>query len=278
MYKKIIILFTFLLMINGNVFAKSPKEKPIINWLMIYYAPYYINLGPLKGQGVHDRIANFFIESLPDYNHKLLQVNAPRLFQSLKKNDGKIYCSPGLGGKPLASNVNYSSPMFLGPAPGLVVLKNGPFKNLKSVNLKKVIHSMNVKIGKPEQGTYGPVLQDIFDSNPTKFININNSEARVGNSMVLKNRIDGFISYSLAFRHYQKLMKKGNQLIFLPINEHEKFTPSHSLCTDSKQGREVVVKINLLMKGSAYKAVVKESMMEYMPLSLQKEFLKVNKL
>lgn len=265
-------------MISGNVFAKSPKEKPIINWLMIHYAPYYINAGALIGKGVHDRIANFFIDSLPDYNHKILQVNAPRLFQSLKKRDGKVYCSPGLGGKPLTTDVNYSSPMFLGPAPGLVVLKNGPFKNLKSVNLNKVIHSMKVKIGKPDQGTYGPKLQNIFDKNPTKFININNSEARIGNSMVLKNRIDGFISYSLAFRHYQKLMKEGNQLKFLPINEHEKFTPSHSLCTDSKLGREVVVKINSLMKGSAYKAVVKESMMEYMPLSLQKEFLKLNKL
>ncbi|MFT6069323.1 MAG: hypothetical protein ACJAT2_003441 [Bacteriovoracaceae bacterium] len=278
MFKKYTYLLSILFLLSSPSLAKPPKEKPSINWLMINYAPYYINDGPLKEKGVHDKIANFFIDSLLDYNHKILQVNAPRLFQSLKKNDGKLYCSPGLGGKPLASHLNYSSPMFLGPAPGLVVLKNGPFKELKDVNLTKIIHSMNVKIGKPDQGTYGPKLQDIFDKNPTKFININNSDSRVGNSMVIKKRIDGFISYSLAFRFYQKQMKAGDSLKFLPINEHDKFTPSHSLCTDSKLGREVVGKINLLMKKKTYKAVVKESMMDFMPESLQEEFLKVNKL
>lgn len=266
-----------LLVTNNSVLSKNVTSKPTITWLMIHYPPYYISSESSKDLGVHNRVVDYFKKSLQGYEHRSIMVNVPRLFNTLSKEHDVTYCSPGLGGKPVDQNVKYSDPMFNSPSPGLVVRRDGPFKKLSKISLREAVGTMGIQIGKPDEGTYGPKLEEVFKEYPTKFVNFNSSEPRVGNSMVVRKRVHGFLAYSLAFKYFQNQMEDGDQLKFLPITENFKYTPTHAICTDSKRGKEVISKINSLLKEQEYKEVVREVFIDLIPKNLKNEFFKANK-
>lgn len=251
------------------------NEKKTITWMMLDYEPYYIKGNP-KNPGVHNYIAKYFSEELKNYNHSFIDVNASRLFRLLTSKSETIYCSPGLGGKPFKKEVIYSKSMFQAPAAGFAVLKNSPFAKDHSISLMETLANSKIKIGWPEKGTFGPKIQKVFEKYQERIVIINNVQVAIGTSMVLKKRIDGFLTYPLAFHYSQRNNSEANKLKFVRIKDEPLFTPTHSLCSNTKEGKKAIIEINKVLETQEYKKRMKAALIKHIPVFLKKDFLRKN--
>jgi uncharacterized protein (TIGR02285 family) len=253
-HKKSLLLLTVFLYL-GQVSADTDKT---ITWYKPEFPPLSIVNGPDEGKGYSDRIENYLIQELNDFDHQVLVSPFKRTLRDMKK--GLNACSVTLLKTPARSEfIAFTKPARLLLPNDLVVRKGdlskfNDFKDeLGSISLEKVIQSGAVRIGYSNGRSYTKPIDALL----AKYKGSANLIERLGNegpkgllTMLAKGNIDAMFAQPVEAQFHGRSIGIAADIVQLPINEIKEYTVGYIGCSKTPWGEAVIKKIDSLLVGA----------------------------
>jgi len=244
----------FCLVIFSPPFYGKAKEQLI--WFAWELEPEFVTSGPLKGQGYADKFLSFFIDSLPEYDHKIQYVNVPRWsVEVLKPNR----CSAHLWGGFFPDQLLLSKPYSFTP-PHMVIfpkrLQNRIGPEGTVVSLKELLEQSDLTLqilpltfnDNAEQSRY-PVLHPYLAPYVGKpnLVEQYTTKNTINLRMLEQDRADYTIGYPTTVIAQQRTSNLSGDYITYSIKEHNLYKNVYVACKNDAFGRKVIDKINTIL-------------------------------
>lgn len=247
------LIITFCLVCSAPIVsaeaANAPKKSAgQINWLSVHWPPWMYTKGPNKGKGPANVIMQKAIERLPEYEHKMVEMNWARFWNDV--SDGKHVCNVLAIKKPdRESLAAFSKPtaIFLHNA---VILKKSTKEKLgnpETISLNEILNIENL-LGTVESArSYGEIIDKIIadnKGNPT--YNLRKTSGKSDNliKMIHYDRIDYTIDYPMVTSVVLKSNGLESDITSIPIEENKKYDFTRIACPDNDWGNELLEKYN----------------------------------
>jgi len=248
------VISTFIIIIT---FSCKCSAEETIKWFHANFPPAFILTGNEKGTGYCDKMEKDVSDYLTEYKHQFEESNYKRIVKSLQ--DGINICCASIYKTPEREKFSaYSEPLFIGLSNGIIIpeekvsLYEKYITPEKSLDLQSLLsQEKNIKIGVITGRNYGDSLENAI----TAFRKTKTIDERSGNdsmgllNKLLKKRVDMVLALPMEISYAARQIGiKQNALTFFPIKGGDLFTTAYMACPGNKWGKEVIEKINFIIK------------------------------
>lgn len=226
------------------------NEEDII-WGLSSSPPFHIFNGEYKEQGFCDALVSGFQRHLPKLSHRVRKLPSRRITMIMKTN--RNLCFPCLIKKTsYNSEFNYTDTTHLYPPHGIITRAGTATKIIEEyghpVRFSELVKDPELRFAQPTERRYGrlqPLLKEhLIDSDNFSFISGENAHVNLL-TMIVNERIDYTIDYSMIMTFYNKTKNKNSGLVFLPIEEYSGVIIEGAVgCTSNEWGRNAVNQLN----------------------------------
>jgi uncharacterized protein (TIGR02285 family) len=234
----------------------SAKDK--LKWLTPNFPPYIILEGQEQQKGIDNRIIQYFMKRLSDYEHISTEMNYLRAYKQIKDQDC-VALTPVFKTVEQEKYLLYSEiPSYLAMSNGFAIKKTNheKFKSFLmidgSLNLEAVILSNKFKIGISAGRFYGGILDDMIQKykDTGVFIERGGTDISIGiANMLLADRMDAALGFPVEMEFAVRATgKQGHPVEVLPVFGMVPFVPVHIVVPNNDWGKAVIQKINRTLK------------------------------
>jgi uncharacterized protein (TIGR02285 family) len=231
--------------------------KQTITWYHADFPPAFILHGKDKGKGYCDRMERDVADLLTGYEHRFAESNYKRIVISLR--EGRNICCASIYKTPEREKFSaYSDPLFIGLSNGVIIPKEQVDQYEKyltpdgSLDLNSLItQEQSIRIGVIAGRNYGPSVEEVI----APFRKTDKIDERSGNDskgLLLKlreKRVHMILALPMEIAYIvRQAGMEGNRFLFFPIKDGIQYTTSHMACPDNDWGREVIDKINVIIR------------------------------
>lgn len=236
------------------VWATGSQAEPKLIWLLRDLPPLTVFHGQQKGQGVIDQMMPVLIESMPQYQHVIMQVNRARALQML--GERALACDPALIWNPArAQSIVYSSPVAVLHSNGMAILRENqqliePFIQNDKVDLPGLLKAQTMKLGVIAKRSYGEWIDAQLTQVPASQIVMHYGNDPLSSLLQMQQagRMPALLGY------WPEIQAKANEqglspdsLTFYPIQGAPEFQSIYIGCSATPEGREVIRSVNTLL-------------------------------
>lgn len=220
--------------------------KDTITWRLNDWPPAYILTGPFKGKGVMDEFLKIYIEQLPEYNHKKVEMTLSRFHREAKK--GNKVCHVGTFPEEF---LEMSIPFYV-VLPHQIIIRKDKLHLLKDeepISLHKLLKNKKLFTA-ISQGRYGEHINSILDQYRGQMNIVDIPAYSNINEMLLKGRIDYVIEFDVNINYLEKIKNRFDKVVAIDIREVLEKTPYlkvYSGCSKTKWGQQVIEKLNKII-------------------------------
>jgi uncharacterized protein (TIGR02285 family) len=240
------------LCLAANLALPAPAvPRDTIQWSGDDDPPFHI--GPesgapasLIGKGVADLQMQAFAQALPEYDHKIISVNAPRLFHLL--DQGAHVCSSVLPTPERLQRYYFTYSEFA--VPFVIVTQSKTLARLPmkdgQTSLAELANDSRLKGVVVDGRSYGPALDAIIHSAPGQGIHAVVLSANQSNlmSMLSSGRMDYTIEYPVLFKYYKQVDPHLADLVEAPFAESHGLIKAGVVCPRTPWGRTVIERLD----------------------------------
>ena len=248
--------FLFLILFFLPSTAGAKEE---IIWVKRHFPPAFILKGDLAGQGLHDKTVALLQEQMPEYRHRVILANHPRMKKMMQDNAN--VCRAGLFKNPDRERTMYMSIAHILVPPCRIYMSKSRLKQIQPileaeghnrVSLERLIQNHpELKLIIEAQRSYGKDVDKVLDryrDNPiiTKRYG---SDARGYIKMLLAGHTDYMVEIPSVFLYL--LHEAGatmENLCSLEIAESRDFQPASIGCSKTPAGRAIIGQINTILR------------------------------
>ncbi|MCE0494710.1 TIGR02285 family protein [Vibrio salinus] len=228
----------------------------IITWYKSEFPPLSIVNGPDAGKGYSDRIEQFLFKNLKGYDHKILVAPVKRTLRDMEK--GVNACAVTLLKTPAREKfVAFTRPARL-LLPNSLIIRKSDVEKIKpfigsdgKVLLEDIIKSHSFRIGYTNGRSYTKPIDNLLNKYQTSgvFVDRLGKDSPKGLlSMLSKKHIDAILQQPVEAQFNARTLNMENSIKVLPIREIKDYTVGYIGCSKTPWGKEVVRKIDALMK------------------------------
>ncbi len=226
-------------------------EKPRLIWTIRDMPPFNILEGPLKGQGIADRMLAMLMADLPQYEHIVSVANRARATQIL--TSGVLSCDPGMLWSKEREQIMYFSIPTLGILTnGVVVRKSdqqtlAPFVKQGEFDLAAYLADGRYTIGTLVERSYGKVIDaELKRAKPNTIIVHHGTDATLSLlRMQQHRRLDAVLGYWPEMRYQtQEANVPLDALDYYPIKGVPAYQLGYVSCSKTPEGLEAIKAIN----------------------------------
>jgi uncharacterized protein (TIGR02285 family) len=233
--------------------AASPAhaEKPRLIWTIRDMPPFNILEGPLKNQGIADRMLALLMADLPQYEHVLSVANRARATQIL--NSGVLTCDPGLlWSKEREATMYFSIPTLGILTNGVVVRKAdepdlAPFIQKGEFDLSAFLADGRYTLGTLVERSYGKVIDaELKQANPKNLVVHHGTDATLSLlRMQQHQRLNAVLGYWPELRYQSENAGVPlDALNFYPVKGVPTYQLAYVTCSKTPEGLEAIKAIN----------------------------------
>lgn len=236
-------------------FAALNVNASEIVWYKPEFPPLSIVNGPDAGKGYSDKIENYLIENLSEYEHRVLIAPFKRTVRDMEK--GVNACSVTLLKTPQREAfIKFSQPARLLLPNSLIIRKEDlpafkPFEDGQGkVSVETIIQSGEVRIGYSNGRSYTKPLDALLETYKGSSVLIE----RLGNegpkgllSMLDIGHIDAMFAQPVEAQFHSRHEAFSDKFTALPIAEITDYTVGYIGCSDTEWGRQVISRIDSLL-------------------------------
>lgn len=234
-------------------FAALPAyaEKPRLIWTIRDMPPFNILEGPLKGQGISDRMLGLLMADLPQYEHVLSVANRARATQIL--TSGVLTCDPGLLWSKEREQMMYFSIPTLGILTNGIVLRKADEAELSrfihkgEFDLSAFLADGHYTLGTLVERSYGKVIDaELKQANPKNLVIHHGTDATLSLlRMQQHQRLSAVLGYWPELRYQSENAGVPlDALNFYPVKGVPTYQLTYVTCSKTPEGLEAINAIN----------------------------------
>jgi uncharacterized protein (TIGR02285 family) len=258
------------------LWSQQGMSREQVTWLRFDYPPMYIVSGPQAGEGYMDHILQLLIDNLPEYDHTVRVANLSRIMSELEANN---VCIASLFVNEERKRLGWisSGNTTLLPPVQLVyrAADSEKFTRFGSpASLYDVLREPSLVLGVAERMSYGVEVDKAVAAHNQQANVYLRSGADVGlglHEMLMKHRIDYTVNYSWA-ANYTAGPEQAKQLAFLPFIEAGEQPKHHVICSKGTLGKDVVDRVDTLLKDPELSARRREYISRWLPDSARESY------
>lgn len=253
-------LFIFVLLVSSLAFAASTnsasQNHDTITWYHAHFPPVTIPSGPDAGTGFYDKITNFIVDRLPEYQHTFAVANYQRILHEIESEE-KVCCASLYRTPEREKYTAFSIPVVVVLPNGIVARRSDknlflPYLNAqKKIELSRILEKSGLKLGVAKGRKYSGGIDEII----TQHGGTESVVERAGNdvfqgllNMLFRKRVDYLIGYPVEAQYLAKQINRENDIIFFPVAETTiNITLGHVGCPDTEWGKKVISKIDKIL-------------------------------
>jgi len=257
MKRVLIPLFCALFLCTSNAYA---KEKLI--WFIWDLPPEFIKSGKWANQGYGDKFLKYFMDRMPNYDHKIQRVNIPRWGTEVLKPNR---CSAHLWGGFFPDQLILSKPYSFTPPHVLIFPKHmereiGPAGSsvaiqdlLKNDDLKLMVQRINFN-NDAKQSRY-PVLYPWLKPylGQKNLIELSGGRNDIDLRLLNRGRADYTIGYPTTVTTQKRVYGIEGEFVTYNIREHFIFKNIYVACKNTDFGHKVIQRVNEIITYDALK-------------------------
>lgn len=252
-------------------------------WLTRDLPPLTVFNGPSKDQGVIDQLLPQLIAGMPQYQHSILHVNRARAIQILESPT--LSCDPALVWNPArAQSIAYSAAVLGLHSNGLIVRREdvptiSNFINDGHVDIEALLNARVIKLGLIGQRSYGEWIDSRLAAGPASQLSIHYGNDALGSLLQMQQagRVQGLLGYWPEIRtKAQQQALPADALVFYPIKGTATFEPIYIGCSNTPQGRQIIRRINTLLKNLPHDMLI-QSYAQWMEPEQREAYLEAAK-
>lgn len=239
---------SYVLLFMCLFFWAPSQAQDKITWAFGKFEPFYISDGPMKGQGIGDRLLVLLQKDMPEFQHEVTFMPILRVRESLKTGGHAVSIS-FIKDPSLSEFVQYSASTILVPALQLTVRREdwvSKWKSAESISLAALMEKGGV-VGVAEGRRYGKSL-DALLGDKARFPK--GVYSRIGNQysglveMVKSKHVDATIGYSAELRFAQKTSPGLDGLISVAVTESMEPLFAYTVIPKGEWGDAFRVRLN----------------------------------
>lgn len=229
--------------------------KDTITWLQPDFPPYVIVSGNDKAKGIDNRIVQYVIDHLPDYNHSFKVAGYKRILANLKK-EKKAVVAPLFITPERQKYLVYSNVANYLPLPnGLVINKDDlarfePYMSpRRTIDIEAVILSEQFIIGIASGRSYSGIIDDMIRKyKPSRAFYERHGPDHIGLLVMLDSkRIHAAFGFPVEVQYLSKKIGLKNNLIVLQVEKMEPYAPVYFAAPKNQWGQALMTKINKII-------------------------------
>ncbi|KPC54774.1 TIGR02285 family protein [Amantichitinum ursilacus] len=235
----------------------SAQAKERITWAVFDWAPVYILQNPDAVQvaqlndGTGDRLVKLLQHSLPQYEHRMVNMVPGRIFAELRNGTHLCYASSLANADRLA----YSVMTAAGIAPPVqVVLRQDTLRAhpqwRDGVDLAQLFQDRSLLGNYPAARSFGDEIDTLLRSPSNRNMKPMAVVSQSSNlfRMMQMGRLDYTLEYPQVLVYQQSKGQAPADLVSVPIKNAPPFLGSHVACSKNDWGRKVIVDIDAAMQ------------------------------
>lgn len=258
MKARYILFFAVLLLGLTGVQDKKSVEntnKKSIPWGVTDWPPYYILDGTNGGEGKIDLLKKILQKNIPEYKFVDVQSDIPKTIELWKQN--RNVCAGSVLKTPEREKWAYFTALsFIAPHEYVAVVAKKDMlpKGSEIMSFKELTSRKDLKGVVIHDRSYGPVIDDLIKKAESNLTALNPSEGYIPLlKMVQKGRFDYTIEYESVVAAYNERIKPEKPVYSKLLKETSPSAIIWVACTKNAWGREVVARIDEVLKKSANK-------------------------
>ncbi len=244
-----------------GVSVHSKENRETLIWFVWNLPPEFIQEGKWKGQGYADKFLAFFIESLPEYDHKIEFVNVTRWSrEALEPNRCTAHLWGGFFPEKLVQSKPYTvTPPQVGIFPENAQERLGPPGT--AISLNHLLNETNLRLAiirldlekEALQSRY-PILHPLLAPHiGTQKIIEQNSNLNVPSLKLLDyGRADYLIGYPSTITAQKRVFGFDRSYAVYHFEEHNFYKKIYVACSKTPTGQKVVNRVNTLLTEETY--------------------------
>ncbi len=274
-FSKIIIFLVLFICVSIFAFDTIIRDQDwqdsnTIIWTRWSNPPIFIESGPYKGMGVADLTQKHLFKLLPNYNHKVLSTNIPRVI-ALAKEKAHTCNVSWLDTPEWRKDFYFSKPFQIVPTNGIIIrdINRDAIGREVPVSFDELLGAKKLRLGVAR--FYGEGLDDILE----KYNYKNNPKVSVASKsinphlMLMSGRVDYILGYPMEVIFYQKTIP-GYDGVAIPTKENTNYVEVVMGCSKTPWGKKVIDEINKILEQSEVVELYQKYMNDWLPVeSLQ---------
>ena len=237
--------------------APAAGAEEII-WVKRNFPPAFILEGDLAGQGIHDQTVAMLQEQMPEYSHRAVRANHPRM-KKMMQSEANV-CRAGLYKSPRRERAMYMSiAHILVPPPRIYMKKRLREKILpilekegrNRISLEKLIQRypelrLGIEAGRSYSKRIDAVLERYRDRSSISNRYVGNARGYI--KMLQADRIDCLLEVPPVFLYILRESRSNMEgLCSLEIVESPTFQPASIGCSKTAAGAAIIDRINTIL-------------------------------
>ncbi len=246
------IIFFLLTLFYG--FSSLADDKTI-EWGRTDFPPFTIIKGDFAGQGVTDKMIDFYIRHLPHYDHKKIVGSLQRVLTNMR--NGVHLCHGSLlWKKKRAEYVDYLEPNIAQFANGLITSTDN-FEKFKPylvddhvVDFRRLVTESTLKVRFHAERSYSTVIDEVIDLYGTssnvlmRKSGLKQTDKEI--SLLLEGRLDAVIGRPEEGLYVMQQLGKRDKMVFLNIKGDTPFKLAQIGCTKGQWNKKLIKDVNAL--------------------------------
>lgn len=277
MRKLIIASFIFIIWSNTATADNFVNMK----WGRTDFPPFTIISGPYEGQGVIDKMIDFYIKNLPNYKQTKISGSLRRVLTEME--NGKHVCHGSLLKKKQREIfADFLEPNMIQFANGVITTvynaeKFNPFLiDDNTIDFEKLVFSGSLKIRYNVGRSYSELIDKVIEKSETlersslvRKTGLKETDKEIG--LILNGRMDGIIGRPEEGLYYSTLKGiKPHEIVFYKIDGDKPYKYAQVACSKGDWNRDFIEEMNALTVNSRLSEEFQSYYMEWLPSNLQK--------
>jgi uncharacterized protein (TIGR02285 family) len=255
----------------------ADAPPPQITWIVPDYPPGYITEGPQAGQGQGDRVLAWFRRELPEYRHQVRTESMARAMSLLGSTLGD-YCIAGFPRFDyIADHTVAASAIAVVPPLRLITLQDTlsrlPLDGGR-LSLADLLAREDLNVAILEGRHYLDLAPLLGDRQAGTNVLVVSPGRMVGSlfGLLFSGRVDYLIDHSFMLPYVRSLEPdRGMALASVALVEAREEVVLHPQCRDNRLGREVVERLESIIKAPDFRAMMVESFVDLFPVEEQEQ-------
>jgi uncharacterized protein (TIGR02285 family) len=223
-----------------------------VTWMSEDLPPVYIYRGPFAGEGIGDLSVRFLIDHLPEYQHRMVRADTPRIFYEMAHKDGICYWGAWRTVEREAFAV-FSNRLVPGPAFRVIIDENrlADFRPFLSgpdeIDLSRLASSDKLAGGYVSGQPYPGVIGAFIDNPQRKTLLSQVTQVSQLYSLLNAERVSFIIGNGVETSYYMSRLNGNRAFHPLRIKDGPPATAGYVACSKGPLGTEVIAKIDRLL-------------------------------
>ncbi|WP_158529679.1 TIGR02285 family protein [Parvibium lacunae] len=272
-------LVSFILVVYG--IGSQAQERVI--WHTADFAPYFIQDGPYKGQGIADRRLQLVIAGLPQFDHQVISGVTPARSNSEVVQKDNLCFVARIRTKAREQIMAFTEqPIIHTLSNGLITTRNRaasltPYLNKEgALSLREFLLRSPYRLGLTPGRSFGPGIDEVLNQvrpiRPQGMVEVeadNHFRSRLL-KLLYQDGYQAILGYPEELDYFTELLSlRGEELVYLPITEEPPLVAGHVACSKSDLGRRVVQAVDQLISQASFRQKVQDAYRHWLdPASL----------